>query len=257
MASFSTPQPEWVIKQILSFLNQAKTAEDIVAGVQDDPSDGAGAAIGKTVAQRILDHRNSLRPRFFRSIDQLTEVEGVGQDKLDDLAYTFQTPAADWFVNKMFAEVIGENWTLTHLSHHIEDPQAFEALTADDAMLKMVVSELVAGYAQSNEETSQFGDMARIFARETFADRYEQSDYGRFAWALWFYQFDADNWFSFERVRDVIVQYLDLYWNEAIEVVLLKNWPRNPIWHSSPGDLPVTINRVEQTISIWQAELFD
>ncbi|MCB0567462.1 MAG: hypothetical protein H6573_32365 [Lewinellaceae bacterium] len=85
--------PDWVVHRVLGFLNSAKNAREITEGVQDDPRNGKGPAIGMTVARRIMEARGRSRFRRFRDIQELAEVQGFGQDKMDDLV-TVTTTAA-------------------------------------------------------------------------------------------------------------------------------------------------------------------
>jgi len=86
--------------RILNFLNSAINAVAI-AGVEpqkgpvlDDPSTGYGDQIddydiGLTVAQRIIDKRNTFSGNTFTSLAQLSNINGLGQDKFNDLVYSF------------------------------------------------------------------------------------------------------------------------------------------------------------------------
>ena len=96
---FTQISPE-VARRILTFLNCAIISKDIAAfepqrgPIYDDPSTGQGDQIrdydiGLTVAQRILDIRASLPDEQFKDINQLDNINGLGQDKLNDLAYSF------------------------------------------------------------------------------------------------------------------------------------------------------------------------
>lgn len=96
---FTSVQPE-VAQRIVTFLNCAKSAGDIagfepqVGPVVDDPTTGPGDQIrdydiGTTVAKRILERRATLTNERFSEIAQIDNIAGLGQDKLDDLAYSF------------------------------------------------------------------------------------------------------------------------------------------------------------------------
>lgn len=101
MATFTSAgiDPE-VHQRVLGFLNSAVTASDI-AGIEpqkgpvfDDPTKGFGNQIrdydiGPTVAQRILNKRGTLGAWGFTDLSQLSNVRGFGQDKFDDLLYSF------------------------------------------------------------------------------------------------------------------------------------------------------------------------
>ncbi|MEO1053667.1 MAG: hypothetical protein AAFX87_23730 [Bacteroidota bacterium] len=91
-------------KRVLDFLNRAKKWQDI-AGVEpqegpiyDDPTKGYGDQIrdydiGKTTATKMLEFRNKLPDNAFVSMEQVRSVKGVGQDKMDDLIYSFREVA--------------------------------------------------------------------------------------------------------------------------------------------------------------------
>ena len=85
----------------------------------------------------------------------------------------------------------------------------------------------------------------------------DNADAAQYAWALWFYRFDADNWFSYDRIREVINQYLSTSWNEDMQLVLVKGFQGRPLWNSGVSDMPVTLTEAEQTISLWRTELWD
>ena len=87
-------------KRILNFLNEATTAADIAGTepqegpVHDDTTKGYGDQvkdydIGLKVAQRILDKRATLGTSGFTDLSQLSNIDGFGQDKFDDLVYSF------------------------------------------------------------------------------------------------------------------------------------------------------------------------
>lgn len=66
-------------KNVIAFLNNAKTADEIAAAVEiDNETD-----VGITVAQRIVDVRNKLGG--FTHIDQLSNVPGVGQERFSEI----------------------------------------------------------------------------------------------------------------------------------------------------------------------------
>ena len=81
-----------VASRILNFLNEAQNANAITDyELRNNPeSKGQGYSIGEKVAQRILDKRSNMLPfQQFTDLSQLEEVQGLGQDKIQDLVYTF------------------------------------------------------------------------------------------------------------------------------------------------------------------------
>lgn len=254
----------WVELRILNFLNAAQTVEDIVGKVLDDPNAGGSATIGETVAQRILEKRNSLAPfGRFDSISQLEGIPGLGEDKIRDLIYTFGVRAADAFRKSMYDGIILDNWQLEHHTYYFPSEEEF-LLTAT------IESNFVQHVAYQVEQISlqKFGNeeaayLANLLAQQSYLDRYDSAHVGSYAFALWFYQFDQDNWFSFERVRTTIEPYLSYYSerNAAYEqqFVLFKGFPNGAtlVRAVTTPDLPVVINPVENAITIWTAALYD
>ena len=111
-----------VAERVLEFVNTANTAAAIagtepqVGPVHDDPTAGYGDQIkdydiGLTVAQRIIDKRNSQPQGQFLDLSELSDIAGFGQDKFDDLVYSFG-PAfyGEW-------EHLGETPVDVHVVH--------------------------------------------------------------------------------------------------------------------------------------------
>ncbi|WP_372771999.1 hypothetical protein [Mangrovibacterium sp.] len=106
-----------VEKRILDFLNSAKTAADI-AGIEpvegpvfDDPATGFGDNlrdydIGLTVASRIISERNKRPGSRFRNLDDVRSIKYIGQDKIDDLIYSFGDPVHSTTIDKQHNRII-------------------------------------------------------------------------------------------------------------------------------------------------------
>jgi hypothetical protein len=89
-------------QNFLDFLNKAETWKDI-SGIEsqegpvfDNPELGThlpfqGYDIGESTAKNILDKRKSLPGEKFTSPGQVRSVVGIGEDKMADLLYSFQT----------------------------------------------------------------------------------------------------------------------------------------------------------------------
>jgi len=87
-------------QRVLRFLNSATTAESIAGRepqegpVYDNPDKGysgtrKGYDIGITVAHRIIDKRSALGAPGFINLSQLSDIDGFGHDKFNDLIYSF------------------------------------------------------------------------------------------------------------------------------------------------------------------------
>lgn len=82
-----------VERKALRFINSA-TVNDITVKIKDDPSRGysgdrPGYTIGPLVAGRIIRYRTEDMKGAFSKLDQVLEVQGLGQEKLGDIKYTF------------------------------------------------------------------------------------------------------------------------------------------------------------------------
>jgi hypothetical protein len=92
-----------IVKRILDFLNGATSAAQIagmepVSGpVYDDPTKGYGDQIkdydiGLTVAARIINVRDTVHGGRFTTLDQVRSIKYVGEDKINDLIFSFGDP---------------------------------------------------------------------------------------------------------------------------------------------------------------------
>ena len=264
MGQFSAAGLEaWVIKRILAFFNRAITAKDITEGVlKDDPGTGTGKyVIGEVVAQRILDQRNLLTGRQFTDIEQLMDIQGMGVDKFHDLVYTFSVPAAEAFKEGMYTNVIGENWILEAHTTRFEDSTEFMNLVNDPEAYQKWLAKEIGEIAEEKYGIKNAGKIARKMLNHSCPVDYESGHLASYAFALWFYRFDQDNWFGFEDVREQAELYLDFMPNPEERIALsmyvgFEN--RNFLAHSvTVTDLPVVVNYAEQAITIWTAQLND
>jgi len=253
----------WVALRILNFLNAAQSVNDIVGKVLDDPNSGGKTTIGETLAARILEKRKTTSFDRFHAINELDGISGFGEDKMRDLIFTFGVRAADAFRKNMFNGVLLDNWSLEHYTTIFETEEDFY-ITAN------IESNLVAFVADEVEKISmqKFGDeraayLTKLLAQNCYLDRYDVAHFGSYAFALWFYQIAYDNWFTFERVRSEIEQYFNYYayLNAGYEqqFLLFKGFNNSAALVSAvtQPDLPVVINPVEHSITIWTAELRD
>jgi hypothetical protein len=250
------------IERILHFLNEVKTVADITDPNIVHDHEGGGYTIGEEVAQRILDKRNSLPARRFVAIKELTDgVPGFGDDKLKDLAHSIAIPAAKYFRGKMYDGVIFDNWELNHHTFHFDDRADFFDLVQNEWRFTAWLGEQVEQIALQKFDNPKAARLANLLLQRCPLETYPDSHYGSFVFAFWFYQFDADNWFSFEKVRSVIEDYLSYYIknHHRLEFRLFKGFENsgllaNPV---TRPDLPVVVNYGEQELSIWTAQLND
>ena len=256
--------PDWVEKRILYFLNGARSVEDITENpdLKDNPENGGnGTTIGATVAQRIIEKRLSLPYRRFRSLSQLEGIQGFGDDKFKDLQYSFGKSAAEAFKDRMYDGVIMDNWELTHYTTHFASEEAFQRVVDSLSNFKEWV-----GHAINDLHHEQTGNRLEarykgLLVQKSFLELFDIAHYGAIEFGFYFYQFDADNWFSFERVREECERYLsyNTSYRHRLELRVFKGFEAAGLRATSTtqGILPVVVNYGEHTISIWNAKLND
>ena len=78
---------------------------------------------------------------------------------------------------------------------------------------------------------------------------------------MWFYSIDLDNWFTFEQAQKQTESYLDFFpiGPDTTELRMFKGFVNDMVLTGtiSTVDLPVVVNRSEQSITIWSCELND
>lgn len=258
--------PDWVQQRILGFFNRARNIAMILDGtIQDDPSDGPGRTIGPTLAARILRTKNGLPRRRFTELAQLDAIPGIGPNTLQDLVYSFGTNAAEAFRTSMYASntIFPANWPLEFFRYPIDDAEAFQALATDPEQLRRFVSDKVAGIAQDNgiadaDRDAMLGNLATAYL-----DPYTNSTpEAAYALALWFYQFDADNWFSWEGIQGQTLPYFEHHMHATIwqmDLYLFRGFVNRGLVPPgiAPAALPVVVNWAERVVTIWGSALYD
>jgi hypothetical protein len=253
----STPA-QWQVQRVLDFLNAAENATTITASPLLQDADGNGYVIGKTVAQRILDIRQGLRSRQFRSWEELEAVPGLGADKLNDLLTSLAVSADRFFLEQLFDGPLLENWVVSPLSEAYSDAASFREQVSQAVGVKQVAARLLSGdYSPTSDDAQRFEHLA---IRGAFAEYYPVAHLAAFQLAYWFYLYDYDNWFSFEQMRGVCEQYLSYHRQAAhrLELWLLKGFNQLPEEAINYRHiLPVVVNHGERKVTVWQVQLLD
>lgn len=259
--------PEWLEKRILAFFNQANNVGQILDGtIQDDPSDGAGKTMGRTLAARILRYKNEIRPfRRFMEWEQFDNVPGVGEGTIKDLIYSFGTTAAEAFRKRMYEDnvIYESNWPLEYFRFEFENKEEFHDLIYDEEAFKGWVCERVAQICTERGVATEKKDLMLADIANAYVDTYHNTiPAPGYALALWFYEFDADNWFSWDRIQEVCGSYFDHHsgaYPWEMELRFFKGFVQRGIIQPgiTPEDLPVVVNWPERAITIWVSALYD
>ncbi|MEL7159624.1 MAG: hypothetical protein AAFN92_02610 [Bacteroidota bacterium] len=249
--------PHWAVERLLSFLNTSFTAERLLdnPAVTTDPDGDGGYLIGEKVAANIVTHRRSLPRRRYTNLDEVLSVPGLGEDKLDDLLRNLSTPADEAFQTALFAGPLGENWRVTPATIPFRDDAGIIAATAGLDVLRRHVAR---AWAELRGEEDPQAAILRL--RDAHVLTYEEGHLGSFAFAQWWYYFDQDNWFSFERMRLLCETYLGHHGNAPrnMHFCVVQPYGGHPL-NMADRDLliPVVLNFAEWKITVWGAELFD
>lgn len=267
MSTNSYPEiPLWIQNRIIGFFNWARNVDMILDGtIKDDPSDGPGNTVGRTLAARILRERSQLPRRRFTDLEQIDNIRGVGPGTMEDLVYSFGISADESFQKSMYESntIYKENWPLEYFRFTIEDQKKFSAIAQDHEKLRQFVKEKVDEVAAERAVTSENAREMADQLKTAYIDTYSNSTpIASYALALWFYEFDADNWFSWERIQEQTIGYFNHNSNTYpwfMDLYFFKGFRNRGIVSPgiSPEDLPVVVNWAEQAITFWVSELYD
>ncbi|MEL6253725.1 MAG: hypothetical protein AAFR87_17080 [Bacteroidota bacterium] len=250
---------EQAASRILRFLNQAFRPQDIInKPLIKEEGETKDYGIGPVVAGRIIRQRKTLPGWRFTELSQLNGIKGFGQDKFEDLLDTFSISSAEHLQYVIQSTpILFENFPFTFHAITFESDKEFKDETKDDTKLRNLVAANIEHLA-TREKISE-GDIQK--AKDQIGSAYIEKLYtpflGAYAWAVWFYGFDADNWFGFDQMRIPLEAYLSESDTDPV-LHLFKGFDNGLIVRGiSVLDLPVVVNPVEKTVYLWTAELFD
>ena len=184
---------------------------------------------------------------------------------MKDLVYSFGNNADEVFQQAMYTSgtIYQENWPLEYFRYEIEDKTTFETLANDPTQLRAFLIHKVR--EEGSNRQIAVNDLQQMTQELTTAymDAYTNSTpAAAYAFALWFYQFDANNWFSWEQIQAQTIAYFQhnaTSYPWMMDFYLLKGVVNKGLLRSgiSAPDLPVVVNWAEQTISFWVSALYD
>lgn len=248
------------LHKLLAVLNACDSPESLVARVPDRRG-GRGRGLSPKLAAQLLEARDEQPNKRFSNVKQVLGIPGLGKDTLQDLLAGLVPPADFAFHQAMYNGVILDNWELEYFVTPFEDAAAFEAVTASAHALANWVAGQVEQISVEKYSNSKAAELAGALLSKCYVEHFPDPHYGAYALAFWFYQFDADNWFTFERVRAETERYLNYYpvWEGRLELYLFKGFDNAGVLVSAMAqdDLPVVVNRGEQSITIWTCQLND
>lgn len=267
MSETSHPNiPLWVQERIVDFFNSVFSVQDITNGpIEDDPSNGAGNTIGPSLAAKILRTRNALPRRRFTDLEQIDNISGVGPDTIRDLVYSFGRKADEEFRRSMYAEgtIFEANWPLEFFRFEFEELEHFLAIARSPENLRIFIHGKIAEVAAEKGVAQSDIDAMQADVLSAYIDKYSNSTpIAAYAFALYFYDFDADNWFAWETIQEQTLEYFDHNMssnNWQMDLFQFRGFRNRRIVQPgiSPDVLPVVCNWAEQSVTFWISELYD
>jgi len=245
--------------RILSHFNKAQSSSrGLKAGRRLQRS---STRLSEEAAKSIFARQSEQPKGRFERVSDLRKVSELDAEAWQDLVNQFARPAADIFRQEMYEEVMGSNWDLSYRSIQISDKQEWDAISRNPAALLSTVKTIVEGLAMDHKGSADIAKLANLLLDQAAVESHTDSHLASFAWAFWFYRFDQDNWFSFEKVREEIEDYLSSYSDQAepIHFHLYKNFPNSQVLVDAltVADLPVMVNHAEQRVTVWTCSLND
>ena len=250
--------------RLLNFLNRISSPEEITDSklLSDDPfySGTGGYSIGEKAAANLLEFRNKLPGNRFRSLEQLLEVKGIGHDKINDLLHSFWKPADEAFQEELTKQILFDNWQVEYFKESLRE-EDFNAVVESPGGVRVFVAQALTRILQKKHGKRATAILGGDFVRTAYLDVYDSGELGSYAFALWWYHYDMDNWFSFDRMRIACTNYLNyyMYTDNRLELHLVKGFPNGGVLAEAvtTDDLPVIVNYGEYSITIWAASLYD
>ena len=141
------------------------------------------------------------------------------------------------FVKRMRENVLPDCFELKKISFCFEDRDEFMSIMGDTKSFLSYVQRV-----------------SGILCEGCYSDVFYSGFLGSYAFALWFMEFDQDNWFSFEDVLTETKEYLNSYSSvdHRRELRLLKgSFPPMNL------DLPVVVDYEKQYVAVWTGKLRD
>ncbi len=139
------------------------------------------------------------------------------------------------FVKNMHSRVLPDCFDLEKATFHFDNRNEFLAVTDDtDSFSGFVHREW--GYR----------------CEDCYSDVFKSGFLGSYAFALWFMEFDEDNWFSFDAVQKETKKYLNSYSSvsDRKELRIIKgSFPPMKL------DLPVVVDYENLSVTVWTGNL--
>ena len=246
-----------ITQRILFFFNQIRSNKDLERSPLLAHNEESANLEGKSLADYILEARMQLPLRRFTEIDQLQGIPGMNEESFTHLSRYMGLSAAEQFKRDMYDRVLLSNFELSYQRITFEDADFFASIISDKASLAETVA--------ANLLLDSMGPLTEIEVRRqirhSFLDTYTNGHLASFALALWFYEFDLDNWFTFDQVRESTEPYMDQHplSSDRQDLHLFKGFDNKLLISGARTitHLPVVVNHAERSVTLWLCSLKD
>ncbi len=197
-----------------------------------------------------------------KKIQEFIRINGVSIDM-----------KAKIFVKSMYDGVLGSNFIFKHYSISFPNKKVFlDTVDNEDNFRSCVIAQIriiSQNYWDKNAYVNQYEYLKT--KKDTSKEEIDALNQryievhpeitGSYAFALWFYHFDYDNWFSFQSVFEKVDSYLGdyFYFDDRLEFRLFKGFKNAHVLCDPVTvlDLPVVVNYSDQTVTIFTGQLND
>ena len=132
-------------------------------------------------------------------MEEIIEKFEIKRDQLAGLIDSFNQAADETFHHEMTEQVLGSNWSLSFDSTVIRDEVRFREVADTPSKFRDLIATRVEALAYRHLQHAIAARLAVGGIRDGYLESYSESHVGSFTFALWFYRFDQDNWFSHDR----------------------------------------------------------
>ena len=247
--------------RLLELFNRARTARDIHKAYVPGEEIACETLITNSTARQIVEFKSQLPNGRIERLSQLSLIADINQQEIELMMDRFAVSGAVRFKNYMIQHGLGAQWEFNHYSTVFPSMDEFLQVVNHQDILKEFVAKEVKRISLEKHKDERKASLVGALIPSCYIEKYEMGHIASYAWALWFYRFDADNYFSFHSVEREIEKYLGSACSEADrkELYMFKGFDNALAFHTehTVTDLPVVVDFEDLSISLWTCQLMD
>lgn len=172
-----------------------------------------------------------------------------------------QDPKADSFYRSIKNNVLPENFILKYAGVGFPDRDAFISIVDNETNFRDFVRGEIRSLCQQNYGNLQLARISPRCLDHLYMETHSSSLLGAHALAFWFFSFDEDNWFSYNKVLKECKAYLNNSptLDRRQELRVFKGFENAGVLADplTVVDLPVVVNYADLAVTIWAGQLLD